>query len=363
MTARRPRVCIVGSLVGRNPGRVTTQGEKLWDLLEAAGYPVIGVSTSMNRYVRLADIASTITRRRAEIDVLVIFTYGLKSFVIEDMASMLGKRFGIPIIMTPCGGTLPWFMGRFPRWTARVLARADAFVCQSSYLDRALRERGHRPHVIPNIIDVAGYRHRQRERVRPRLFWMRTFEDLYNPLLALRTLARVRERHPDATLVLAGQDAPFRTVVEARARELGVADAVRYPGFLDLDGKQRAGDACDIFLNTPRIDNRPICVVEAAALGLPVVSTDVGGMRDLLEQEQTGLLVPDDDDRAMADAVLRLVDDPALASGLSARGRVLAEQSAIELVRPQWERVLADVVKRKPSPAVASPAAFTQKVH
>jgi L-malate glycosyltransferase len=342
----KPRVCIVGSLVGVHPGRVTTQPEKVWQMLEGAGYPVIAVSTSENRYVRLAEIATTIVRRRRDIDVLVIFTYGLKSFVVEDIASALGKRFGLPIVMSPCGGTLPWFMGKFPRWTSRVFARADAFVCQSSYLARAFRERGHEPQVIPNVIDIAGYRHRRRERVRPRLFWMRSFEDLYNPLLALRTLARIRARFPDALLVLAGQDTPYRSVVESHARELGVADAVRYPGFLDAAGKQREADDTDIFLNTPRIDNRPICVVEAGAFGLPVVSTDVGGMRDLVENERNALLVPDDDDRAMADAVMRLVADPALAERLSIEGRALAEQSAIELVLPKWERVLESTFQR-----------------
>ena len=339
----KPHVCIVGSLVGVHPGRVTTQPEKVWGMLEAAGYRVTAVSTSENRYVRLAEIASTIVRRRRDIDVLVIFTYGLKSFVVEDIASMLGKRFGLPIVMCPCGGTLPWFMSKFPRWTERVFSRADAFVCQSSYLERSFRERGFASQVIPNVIDLAGYRHKQRDRVRPRLFWMRTFEDLYNPLLALRTLARVRERHPDATLVLAGQDAPFRSEVERRAAELGLANSIRYPGFLDLGGKQREADATDIFLNTPRIDNRPICVVEAGALGLPIVATNVGGLADLVEHERTALLVPDDDDRAMADAVLRLVDEPALAARLSAQGRVLAEQSAVERVLPQWEQLLSEV--------------------
>ena len=360
MTSSRPRVCIVGALVGRHPGRVTTQAEKLWDMLEAAGYPVIAVSTSQSRYMRLAEIAATIVRRRHEIDVLVVYTYGLMSFVVEDLATALGRRFGIPIVMAPCGGTLPWFMKKFPRWTARVFARADVLVCQSSYLARAFQERGHHPRVIPNIIDLAGYRHRRRDVLAPRLFWMRTFEDLYNPLLALRTLARVCVHYPEATLVLAGQDAPFRQVVEARVRELGLARAVRFAGFLDLAGKQREADASDIFLNTPRIDNRPICVVEAAALGLPVVSTDVGGMRDLLVHEQTALLVPDDDDRAMADAVLRLVADSELAQRLSVNGRALAEHSAIDLVQPQWERLLDEMSSVAPQRGAA--AARAQRI-
>lgn len=342
-TRKRPVVCIVGPLVGRNRGRVTTQGEKLWDLLTSAGYKVIAVSTSESRYVRLAEILATIAARRSEIDVLVVFTYGLKSFVVEDLATLLASRLRIPIVMSLCGGTLPQFMARFPRWTDRVFKRADKIVCQSNYLSRAMQERGYVSEIVSNMIDIDGYRFRRRTSVKPRLFWMRTFEDLYNPELAIRTLVRVRARHPEATLVMAGQDSPFRREVEASVVRHGAGGAVRFAGFLDLAGKAREGDAADVFLNTPRIDNRPICVVEAAALGLPIVSTNVGGMPDLLDDGRTGLLVPDDDDRAMANAVLRLLDEPELAERLSAAGRVLAEQSSSALVRPQWERLLGDV--------------------
>lgn len=340
----KPRVCIVDALVGRHPGRVTTQGLVLWDRLAAAGYEVIAVSTAQNRYARLAEIVATIVRRHREIDVLVVFSYGRKAFVVEDVATLLGKQFGIPILISPCSGALPSFMQLFPRWTRRVFARAELLVCQSDFLARTLRS--HRHDIVPNIIDLRDYAFRHRPAVAPRMLWMRTFEDLYNPLLALRTFARVRARHPRATLVLAGQDAPFRRVVDAKIRELGLAGAVRLPGFLDATGKQREADRADIFLNTPRIDNRPVTVVEAAAFGLPVVTTDVGGMRDLVTHEHDALFVPSNDDRAMADAVLRLVAEPALAATLSRNGRALAEDSAVERVLPRWEQIFRATARR-----------------
>lgn len=338
-----PCVCIVGPLVGGHAGRVTTQGEKLRDVLRAAGYPVIAVSTSNNRYVRLTDIAATIIRERRRIDVLVVFTYGFKSFVVEDLATSLGRRFGIPIVLSMCGGALPSFIDGFPRWTSRVFRRADRIVCQSPYLARVMTRAGFAPEIIPNVFDVAKYRYTRRSRVRPKLFWMRTFEKVYNPELALRTLARVRARHADATLVFAGEDTGYLPVVEACVRSMKLQNEVRFAGFLDLAGKQREGDAADIFLNTPRIDNRPICVVEAAALGLPVVSTRVGGIPDLVDNEVNGLLVPDNDDRAMADAVLRLVEQPDLVERLSANGAELAKLSAIEHVLPRWAQLLQTV--------------------
>ena len=98
-----------------------------------------------------------------------------------------------------------------------------------------------------------------------------------------------------------------------------------------------------MFLNTNRIDNMPVAVVEACAMGLPVVAANVGGIPDLLTDEETGLLVADDDDEAMAEAIERLIRDEDLAGRLSANGQQLAARSSWEQVRPQWEKVFAEL--------------------
>jgi len=91
----------------------------------------------------------------------------------------------------------------------------------------------------------------------------------------------------------------------------------------------------------------PVGIVEACAMGLPVVATSVGGIRDLLTDEETGLLVPDGDVEAMTEAVLRLLHQPGLAKRLSENGRRLAEKSSWTSVLPQWERVFEEAIKRK----------------
>jgi glycosyltransferase involved in cell wall biosynthesis len=125
---------------------------------------------------------------------------------------------------------------------------------------------------------------------------------------------------------------------------MGLQGAVQFPGFLDYDGKRREGNAADIFINTNRIDNMPVAVLEAGAMGLPVVATAVGGVPDLLVDGRDGVLVPDDDEAAMAGAILRLLRDPELAGRLSRNGRLLAERSAWEAVRPQWTTLFAEVM-------------------
>lgn len=339
-----PRVLIVGPMIGSNPGHVTTQGEALAARLAAAGYRVVTSSHSARRLVRLAQICGAILRGHATTDVLIVQLYGGRSFLVEDLATLLGRRFGLPVVLHAHGGALPQFLARYPRWARRVLSRADAVVVPSTYLAAPLSAHGApTPQVVSNIIDTDAYPHRLRRQVAPRLFWMRSFHSLYNPLMAVRVLARVRAKHPDASLVMAGQDKGMIPAVRAEAARLGVGDAVRIIGFLDHAAKLRQGERADIFLNTNRVDNMPVAVVEACAMGLPVIATAVGGVPMLLEEGVTGLLVPDDDDAAMAKAVFRLIDDPQLAETLSSGGRTLAERARWDRVGPQWHRVL-DVV-------------------
>jgi glycosyltransferase involved in cell wall biosynthesis len=352
----KPRLGIVGPLVGGNRGYVTTIGDKWESLFRDEGYPVVAVSHARNRWVRLLDIVWTLWRARRRIDVLWVISYGGLAFVVEDIASAIGKAAGIPIVMSVHGGAMPEFMARFPKWTARVLRRASCLVAPSEYLARSLSRHGFRADVIPNVVDVSAYPYRHRSRLAPRLLWMRTFHEIWNPQMAVRVLALVRKAAPEATLVMAGGDKGLRAAVERLTEELGLAEAVRFPGFLEMDGKRREGDVAEIFLNTNRIDNQPVSVIEACAMGLPVVSTDVGGIPDLLEQEQTGLLVADGDVEGMAAAILRLLSDPALAGRLSRNGRRIAERSAVERLLPMWAEIFERLSKN------ARPAAGLRKV-
>ena len=242
------------------------------------------------------------------------------------------------------GGGMPEFMKQYPNWARRVLTRADAIIAPSPYLAKAVAPYGFTATVIPNVINLARYPYRHRQQLRPRLFWMRSFHDAWNPLMAVRVLARLREQVPDATLAMAGQDKGLQIEAQKLAEGLGIGAAVRFAGFLDMEGKIRESEQADIFINTNRIDNMPVAIVEACAMGMPVVATEVGGIPDLLTNGQTALLVPDEDDKQMVEAILALLDDPDLAGRLSANGRNLAEQSSWEQVKLKWEAIFQRIL-------------------
>ena len=347
--ATRPRLCFVGPLLGVNPGWVTSQGEIVAGLLAADGYAVRGTSHIPARLPRLADTLRSLLAWRGEIDLVVHQVYSGPAFAVTDAASLLCRALRLPQLFVLHGGALPEFADARPRWVRRVLARAARVVAPSGFL----LEQVVRPlfpdapagwaRVIPNILEVERYAYRHRPAVAPRLLWMRTFHDIYQPQLAVEALAELRRTHPAATLTMAGQDKGLRQAVMALAQERGLGEAVRFPGFLDAAAKAREFAAHDIFLNTNRVDNMPVSVVEAAAFGLPVVATAVGGIPHLLRDGETGLLVPDGDAVALANAVRRLLDEPALAGRLSANGRRLAESCGWEQVRRQWATLFDEV--------------------
>jgi glycosyltransferase involved in cell wall biosynthesis len=292
-------------------------------LFRTEGRVARATSPRVNPVLRAADMAVSVLRWRAQVDVVVLHVYSGRAFVTADLLAWEVRRMGLPLVMALHGGGLPAFSHRHPVWVARVLRRATHLVAPSAFMARHFANYARPVTVIPNTVRLEDYEYRERADLRPRLLWMRAFSDIYRPCLAIETLARLRTAVPDATLTMAGQPGPLLEPARALARRLGVADGVEFPGFLTPAAKRRAFREHDVFLVTTRVENAPVSVVEAAASGLPVVACRVGGLGDLLEDGRSGLLV--DEPAELDGAVRRLLDDPSLAGTLSRSGRVLAE--------------------------------------
>jgi glycosyltransferase involved in cell wall biosynthesis len=135
---------------------------------------------------------------------------------------------------------------------------------------------------------------------------------------ALRAVQRVAGKHPEVRLVLVG-GGPEEENIERGIRALGLEKNVRMLGF-------RADcapllQAADIFLLTSLSEGIPVTVIEAMAAGLPVVSTDVGGLREVVLEGETGLLAPAGDDGALANLIAQLIESPALRRQMGRRGQ------------------------------------------
>jgi glycosyltransferase involved in cell wall biosynthesis len=136
--------------------------------------------------------------------------------------------------------------------------------------------------------------------------------------------AALREGHPDARLVLAGEDQDQRARLEALARKAGVADRVHFTGHLDEATYRSALAAADVFVLPSEWEAFGIVLVEAMACGVPCVATRVGGAPDVVQDGVTGRVVPYGDEAALAQAIGGLLDDRPLAARMGEAGRARA---------------------------------------
>lgn len=337
------RLILVAPLLGA-AGRAPDVFETLGPLLEDDGHEVAMTSPRTSSLARAADMVTTVARRRGKVDVVIVHLYSGRAFAVEDVVSRIaGAR---PLVGFLSGGGFPTFGERRPDWVRRVLDRFDRLVAPSAYLARWAEGACSTPvSVIPNPLDVDAYDHRSREDPRPRLLWLRAYHPIYGPAVAVRAAALLAEHHPDLRLTMVGADKGDRARIQELAEALGVEDQVRVGGFAGPQQKAALFADHDIFVNTSRVDNRPVSVVEAAACGLCIVSTDVGGIPDLVAAGRSALLVPPDDPEALARAVERLLTEEGLGARLSAGARVVAEEGRPDLVVAQWRSLLSDLAE------------------
>jgi glycosyltransferase involved in cell wall biosynthesis len=173
-------------------------------------------------------------------------------------------------------------------------------------------------------------------------------EPIKNYRLALRALARLRPASPGGVapmLVLVG-DGSQRGELEAMTRDLGLESRVRFLGW--RTDAERLYGAFDLFTLTSRSEGTSISLLEAMSTGVCPVVTDVGGNRAALGSDLASLLVPDDDDGALAAAWQSQLDDPGLRRTMGARARARVESAfSLERMIDQHAALYEELVHRQ----------------
>ncbi|MBA4141426.1 MAG: glycosyltransferase family 4 protein [Nitrosospira sp.] len=231
---------------------------------------------------------------------------------------------GIPVIVNYRGGEAHAFFEKAFFWMKPSLRRIDAIIVPSGFLEAVFEKHGFSTSLVPNIIDLSRFSPKSGGEAPsrtnfPQIIVTRNLEAIYDNATALRAFGIVRHAFPAATLIVAGSG-PERQTLEELAAGLGIANAVTFTGRVDNERMAALYRSADIMVNPSLADNMPISVLEALASGIPVVSTDVGGVPYLVEHEKTALLVPARNPEAMAHAILVLLNNPDKATEIRKAG-------------------------------------------
>jgi glycosyltransferase involved in cell wall biosynthesis len=348
-TGSRVRILLIGAYLPHSAGSRSV-AEAMAERLQLRGFDLRLTSRLRSRFLRVMDLLVTTWRSRNLYDVAHVDVYSGAAFRWAEWAVGLIRAGGKPFVLTLRGGNLPMFAQRHPRRVARLLAAATAVTAPSAYLADAMRTIRSDIRIIPNPIALDAYSCSERVAPRPRLVWLRAFHRIYDPTLAVRVLAKVADHEASAHLTMIGADKDGSLAnVRSEAKRLGVLHLIDFTGGVPKAKVPELLAASDIFLNTTTIDNAPVSLLEAMATGLIVISTSVGGVPYLIDDEREGLLVPSGDADAMANAVRRALNEPGLAGRLSRGARSRAQASGWNAVLPRWEALFQEVARRGPS--------------
>jgi glycosyltransferase involved in cell wall biosynthesis len=234
-------------------------------------------------------------------------------------AIWMASRRRIPVVVNYRGGDADAFFARSFARVRPALARASAIVVPSSFLCAVFEKYGFRAGIVPNIVNLDAFRPAEVMPTTPHLIVTRHLEPIYDIASALRAFAIVVDRHADARLTVVGSG-PDREKLGQLASDLGIATRVEFTGPLENSRLPALYRTATVAVNPSLVDNFPISLLEAMASGVPIVSTNVGGIPHLVKHEATALLVPPSHPAALANAVLRVLDDPGLATELRCAG-------------------------------------------
>jgi glycosyltransferase involved in cell wall biosynthesis len=343
MSKKKPGILLVGNFLS-STGSNRSPVEELELRLSEAGYPVVTASAVRSRLGRLADMLFTCYAKRNIYQVAYLEVYSGPAFLWAEWAGRLLSAMHKPFILTLHGGNLPEFARRWPGRMRGLLSRATVVTAPSGYLAEALCPYRQDIRVLPNPIEISFYQFYPRTDPSPRIVWLRAFHSIYNPELAPKVIALLAQEFPELRLRMVGPDKGDGSLQAVRqsAEELDVTEHIAFPGGVPKNQVPQVLAQADIFLNTTNIDNTPISVIEAMACGLCIVSTKVGGIPYLLEDEKDALLVPSDDAEAMAQAVRRILTESGLAERLSRNARAKAEQFDWPVILTLWEQLFSE---------------------
>ena len=343
-------------LVGPLPppyGGMANQTNQLANLLRAEGVDVAIVQTNADypyRFVekitglralfRLVPYLWRLWKSVKQFDCLhVMANSGWSWQLYAAPAIWIGWLKKVPVIVNYRGGEAEKYFAKSFGWVAPTLKRASAVIVPSGFLRDVFKKFDFDVEVVPNIIDVGRFSFHGKTRIgdleAPRLVIARNLEEIYGIDMAIKALALLKQSFPNVKLIIAGSGYWLAELTEL-TKSLGLAENVEFTGKLNPEQIAELYKRADIMLNPTTVDNMPNSVLEALATGLPVVTTNVGGIPYIVTDGETALLVESGRPDQLAERVGRLVGDPELYEKLVLNGVKQAKNYAWDAVKQQW---------------------------
>ncbi|UAB86183.1 glycosyltransferase family 4 protein [Zunongwangia sp. SCSIO 43204] len=318
--------------------RTPTSADILPGLLQKEGFEVYSFSSKINKVSRLAEMLLKTLQLGPKVDWVIIDVYSTQNFWYAYLCGKICKLNGILYINILHGGNLE---KRLKTKYLPFFRNAEYNIAPSQFLlSKFLTSGLENLKFIPNSIPLEEYKFKSRYELKPKLLWVRAFAEIYNPFLAIQLLEALLQDYKDAELFMVGpkKDESYEQC-KKYVEEHNLP--VHFTGKLEKQDWHQLSEQCDLFINTARIDNTPVSIVEAMALGLPVLSSNVGGIPYLIIDQEDGVLYNNADLEDLIAKTKDLLENSVKISNISLRARKKIEGFNWEIVKKLWLNILS----------------------
>ena len=286
-------------------------------------------------------------RRVKNYDIIHIFSAAYFSFILAQApAIVISKIYGKKVILNYRSGEAEDHLKKWGWIAIPVMGMADKIVTPSGFLVDVFEEFGLKAEAVFNTVDFDSFEFKNRVKLEPKLLVARNLEKLYNVSCAIKSFEIVKGKFPRAQLVIIGygkDEANLKDLV----RNLNLKD-VEFTGRVERDRIPDHYQKCDIFVNSSDIDNMPVSFLEAFSAGLPVVSTDSGGIPYIVKDGYNGLLVKTGNYEALAEKIIYLLENQTQALKLIRQAKDECVKYTWDSVKEDWFKVYSGLEKDEP---------------
>ncbi|MBC7523061.1 MAG: glycosyltransferase [Flavobacterium sp.] len=321
-------------------GNTQTSIDTLGKFLENEGYTIYYASTKKNKIFRLLDMIFVTIKCRNKVNYVLIDTYSTQNFWYAFIISQLCRLLNLKYIPKLHGGNLPFRLKNNPFTSELIFKYAYKITAPSGYLFDAFSIKFSKNLLhIPNSIQVANYPFLKNRLQVPKLLWVRSFSKIYNPKMAIDVLVVLKNDFPDAELCMVGPDKE-NLIEDCKLYASTKNVKVNFTGKLSAEEWIAISSDYSVFINTTHFDNTPVSVIEAMALGMPVITTNVGGIPFLINDRKNGLLVNDEDYLSMANSIKELLTNNNLYDSVLTNARKTSEEFDWNIIKMKWFEIL-----------------------
>jgi L-malate glycosyltransferase len=275
-------------------------------------------------------------------DVIHIFSASYFSFILAPTPALLvATLYRKNKILNYRSGEAEDHFTRWGKSIFWIIRLADKIIVPSGYLVDVFRKFGFRAESIFNISDFSAFQYRERQTVTPNILVARNLEPLYDIETSIRAYIIIKSKYNAATLTITGYGSDERRL-KSLVRDLNIKD-VTFTGRVERTQMPGLFHQADIFLNSSVIDNMPVAIIEAFYAGLPVVTTDAGGIPYIVRDRESGLLAPKRDIDGLAAAIREAIDNADLRQKIVEGGRAFAQECSWQRVKWQWAKAYREL--------------------